>query len=231
MDIRTRTRLGTIKILMLKGEKGDRGADGTSGDYAGLTNKPQINGTELNGNKTSDDLSLASASQLASVESDVSELLTDVGTLQSDVSDLQSDVSGHTTDISALQSRATSLESRATNLESRVTALETIETITPTLTRTSGGTGTVTARKVGRLVTLTVSVVYGTAVAAGGNLFVGTLGNYKPVITASGSSYYGSHSIVCTISAAGTVTVRNASSSDVTASSTANISVTYLTND
>lgn len=92
MDIRTRTRLGLVKIIMLKGEKGDKGDDGSSGDYALLTNKPTINGTTVDGALTSGDLSLASASGLADVESDVSGLQSDVSGLQSDVSGLQSDV-------------------------------------------------------------------------------------------------------------------------------------------
>lgn len=50
-----------IKIVMLKGEKGDAGA---SGDYAELDNKPQINGVTVNGNVSADDLGLASASEL-----------------------------------------------------------------------------------------------------------------------------------------------------------------------
>ena len=52
--------LGKIKIVMLKGEKGDQGEAGSSGDYAGLTNKPSINSVELNGNKTLADLGLIS---------------------------------------------------------------------------------------------------------------------------------------------------------------------------
>jgi len=97
MDIKTRTRLGTIKILMLKGEMGD------SGDYSGLINKPQINGVELNGNMTSEELSLASELQVASLISDVTGLESDVDNLQSDVGTLQTDVSGNTTDIESLQ--------------------------------------------------------------------------------------------------------------------------------
>lgn len=50
-----------VKVIMLKGEKGDAGS---SGDYAGLTNKPSINGVTLNGNKTADDLNLAESSQV-----------------------------------------------------------------------------------------------------------------------------------------------------------------------
>lgn len=44
-----------IRILMLKGEKGDAGA---SGDYNSLENKPQINAITLQGNKTAYQLNL-----------------------------------------------------------------------------------------------------------------------------------------------------------------------------
>ena len=50
-----------VKIVMLKGEKGDAG---TSGDYAELDNKPQINGVTVTGNVSADDLGLASATEL-----------------------------------------------------------------------------------------------------------------------------------------------------------------------
>lgn len=50
-----------VKIVMLKGEKGDAG---TSGDYTELDNKPQINGVTVAGNVSADDLGLASATEL-----------------------------------------------------------------------------------------------------------------------------------------------------------------------
>ena len=53
--------LGKVKVIMLKGEKGDQGDAGVSGDYAGLTNKPIINGHTLSGSMTSGDLGLESA--------------------------------------------------------------------------------------------------------------------------------------------------------------------------
>lgn len=82
-----------VKVLMLKGEKGDNGfsptlseteidngyrvtitdADGTSsfdlhnatsGDYSGLTNKPSINDVVLSGNKTSSALKMYSKDKL-----------------------------------------------------------------------------------------------------------------------------------------------------------------------
>ena len=56
-------QIGTVKVLMLKGEKGDRGA---SGDYDTLENKPSINSVQLNGNKTAYDLGLATPSDISS---------------------------------------------------------------------------------------------------------------------------------------------------------------------
>lgn len=60
-----------VKVLMLKGEKGDAG---TSGDYAGLTNKPQINGITLSGNKTPSDLGLMTQTQADDLEQEMSDL-------------------------------------------------------------------------------------------------------------------------------------------------------------
>ena len=52
--------IGKVKVVMLKGEKGDTGA---TGDYSGILNKPQINSVELDGNKSASDLGLATASE------------------------------------------------------------------------------------------------------------------------------------------------------------------------
>lgn len=87
-----------VKILMLKGEKGDRPtitttpidngseitfaySDGTSvsvdvhnatsGDYLGLTNKPQINGNLISGNKTGQSLGLIDISRICVISGSV----------------------------------------------------------------------------------------------------------------------------------------------------------------
>ena len=60
------------KIVMVKGEKGN---DGNSGDYAELINKPQINGVELDGNKSSSDLNLISGHELEVVNARIDNLI------------------------------------------------------------------------------------------------------------------------------------------------------------
>lgn len=50
-----------VKVIMVKGEKGD---SGSSGDYAELDNKPSLNGITINGAMTTDDLGLASQQEL-----------------------------------------------------------------------------------------------------------------------------------------------------------------------
>lgn len=47
------------EILSIQGPKGDKGEPGTT-NYNDLENKPKINGIELVGNKTSEELGLAS---------------------------------------------------------------------------------------------------------------------------------------------------------------------------
>lgn len=68
MNINNTTDFGTVKILMLKGEKGEAGV---SGDYSGLANKPQINGHVLSGNMLSSDLGLESAGAVEVIESEL----------------------------------------------------------------------------------------------------------------------------------------------------------------
>lgn len=55
------TTFKKVKILPLKGEKGDAGI---SGDYSGLTNKPSINGVTVNGNMTTSQIGVASQASI-----------------------------------------------------------------------------------------------------------------------------------------------------------------------
>lgn len=71
MDINNTTELGKVKIVLVKGEKGDAGADGVSGDYAGLTNKPSINNVQLSGDKSGADLGLAPLGAFEDLNADV----------------------------------------------------------------------------------------------------------------------------------------------------------------
>lgn len=73
--------LGKIKIVMLKGEKGDQGTAGVSGDYSGLTNKPSINSVTLSGNKTGGDLGLVSQSDFNALDGTVDNLVDAVSDL------------------------------------------------------------------------------------------------------------------------------------------------------
>ena len=50
--MRTTTDFGTVKILMLKGEKGDKGEYGGIEDYNELRNRPSIESVTLEGDKT-----------------------------------------------------------------------------------------------------------------------------------------------------------------------------------
>ena len=67
--------LGKTRVIMLKGEKGDQGEAGTTGDYSNLTNKPTLNNVELDGDLTSDDLGLASVSRVEALEDTVEHLV------------------------------------------------------------------------------------------------------------------------------------------------------------
>ena len=73
-DFNNTTDFKKVKIIVLKGEKGDQGDAGVSGDYAGLSNKPSINGVQLNGNKTSNDLGIASQASVDALEQNLGDL-------------------------------------------------------------------------------------------------------------------------------------------------------------
>ena len=63
MEVNNKSYIGSVKIVMLKGEKGDKG-DNAVADYNALSNRPQINGVTLTGNKTTSALALNNASNL-----------------------------------------------------------------------------------------------------------------------------------------------------------------------
>ena len=75
MNFNSTTVFGEVKVLMLKGEKGDAGS---SGDYAGLTNKPTINGVTLSGNISSDSLGVASQSFIDEVQQSLETLTEEI---------------------------------------------------------------------------------------------------------------------------------------------------------
>lgn len=79
MDVNNTTKLGKVKIVLLKGEKGDQGEAGISGDYAGLINKPAINSVTLDGELTSDDLGLATATEMESAMSSIYDMGQTIG--------------------------------------------------------------------------------------------------------------------------------------------------------
>lgn len=147
--------IGTVKVLMLKGEKGDQGE---SGDYSELQNKPQINGVELTGNKTATNLGLASQTDLESVRNTAVNNAADISTLQEqvtenagDIDSLETTVGGHGTDISALQATLVNKEDINNGVKNLLPFEATTGTqggITYTVDRDSGtitATGTATS--------------------------------------------------------------------------------------
>lgn len=103
------------------------------------------------------------------------------------------------------------------------------EYATPSITRSTGGTiSGQLAFTWGGFTQLYLYLTYTTSVAAGGNVFTGTLNNYKPGCLVTGVGYYGAHAIICRINTAGNIVIRNSSSSAVTLSDGVAISLTYI---
>ena len=107
---------------------------------------------------------------------------------------------------------------------------DTVITDTPTITRSSGGTlSDIVYKRSGNVAMLSFTLAYNTSVAAGANVFEGTIPDgYRPVTHARGCGYYGAHSIIGQISSTGAITIRNASSTAVTLSSNVGLTFTYI---
>lgn len=86
-----------IRILMLKGEKGEIG---DAGDYSTLQNKPKINNVELNGNKSTSDLGLVESGELDSINADIGTLENLSTTTKTSLVNAINEVNGKTIPIS-----------------------------------------------------------------------------------------------------------------------------------
>lgn len=105
-----------------------------------------------------------------------------------------------------------------------------VKTLTPTISRTSGGSvSNVYCRRYGKVMQLNFTVTSNTTYASGSDLFVGSIpSGYRPAITAKGIGFYGARSAVASLSSSGELTVRNASSQSITPSEGVAISMTYI---
>ena len=108
------------------------------------------------------------------------------------------------------------------------------EAITPSITASKGTLVSTQARRFGQVVQLWIQYRNTSSIASGANVFEGTLNttDIRPAMSSSGVGYYGAHAMVGYITAAGAITIRNASSSAVSISSTStsSVSLTYLVN-
>ena len=109
-----------------------------------------------------------------------------------------------------------------------------LETITPSITASKGTLVSAGARRFGQVVQLWIQYRNTSSTASGANIFEGTLNTtgIRPALSSSGVGYYGAHAMVGYITSAGAITIRNASSSAVSISSTgtSSVSLTYLVN-
>ena len=110
-----------------------------------------------------------------------------------------------------------------------------LRTDTPTINTSVGTLVSKTCRRQGNIVQLLLTIKNTNSVAAGDNLYEGTIANddssiyFRPDMVTTAGTYYGQKPILATISTNGGIVVRNSSSSAITLSSNLNISFTYLT--
>ena len=106
--------------------------------------------------------------------------------------------------------------------------LATPETATPSITSSTGTLNDASITKVGRVITLTVSVKNSSNVAAGSNIFSGTIENkYKPSANSYGLGYNGASVGVLAVVDTGSIVVRCAGAA-LGANNTMVASVTYI---
>lgn len=107
---------------------------------------------------------------------------------------------------------------------------DTIISATPTISRSTGASvSNVEFKRSGNVAQLRFVLTYSTSVAAGANLFTGTLASgYRPSMHSAGCGFYGSSSIIGLLNTDGSITVRNASTGAVTISTGAAVSFTYI---
>ena len=134
--IKDETDIGTVKVIMLKGERGEAGY---SGDYAQLANRPQINSVTLAGNKTANDLGLLSTADGTALQNGIDAVNDDVSTLSgevtqntSDIGDLATAVRNHGTRIEVIETNVGLLEDGIDALETQINARATSAFFTPT---------------------------------------------------------------------------------------------------
>ena len=103
--------------------------------------------------------------------------------------------------------------------------------VTPTLTisTTTGTISEINVRKCGHLIMLQLVCYNTNTILGGSDLFVGTLQstNCLPIISATGSGYWGARAIIGIIQPDGKIVIRNASSTAMASSASDTVSVTF----
>lgn len=109
-----------------------------------------------------------------------------------------------------------------------------LETPTVSITATKGTLVATQARRFGQVVQLWIQYRNTSSTDGGQNVFEGTLNTtaLRPVMSSSGTGYFGEHAMVGFLTTAGAITIRNAASTAVTipSTSTSSLAITYLVN-
>lgn len=102
------------------------------------------------------------------------------------------------------------------------------KTITPSISASTGTLVAASGVQRGGMVMLSMTVKNSSTIANGGNLFTGTLSNYKPLANVMGAGYSGGIHFDLYITSAGAITVRNSGHSSLGANNNVVAVVTYI---
>ena len=181
INVKEKIQEHKVKILMLKGEKGDTG-NAAWGEITGNISTQTDLQNLLNGK--------ASTESVATNTSDISDLQTSVGTNTSDISSLQTSVGTNTSDISSLQSSVATNTSDISDLQTSVgTNTSDISNLKKKETKTiSTGGVSVNLTKIGKLIVLSIFASNAIQMTSGSNINIGTLPDgWKPLQQQGGS--------------------------------------------
>lgn len=122
------------------------------------------------------------------------------------------------------------LKALLTKILPAITKVNTFTSTTPAITTTKGTVSSLSARTYGPIMNIGFRVKNSSQVSAGGDICTATLTTTAllPRDTVQASNYYGIRPIIATLRSDGTITVRNASNSNLSANSEVSIEFIYI---
>lgn len=233
-------RYGKYAIILGNGSDENTRSNALTVDWNGnvdITGSYKINGNALSASNVGAVPTTRTINGIA-LSSDVTLDSSDVGAVPTtrtvNGKALSSNISLTASDVSAVPTtRKINGKALSSDVTLEITDFDTVQTINTNVTTTTGTYVTSICRRYGQLVQLTVGIRNASAVASGGDFYVGTFNSAlpSPIMVTTTGSFFGKTPVTAALNTSRVLTVRNSSPSSVTigSSSTVYVSFTYLT--